>query len=86
MLDPYYFDNETVRKEDYCELLDSCVRAEAENFPDNALFQQYGAPPHTSHAARSLLADIFSQNWIGKYGPTNWPARSPDLAPLDFFL
>ncbi len=51
VLDPYYFDNETVRKEDYCELLDSYVRAEAENFPDNALFQQDGAPPHTSHAA-----------------------------------
>ena len=46
VLDPYYFDNETVRKEDYCELLDSYVRAEAENFPDNALFQQNDAP-HT---------------------------------------
>ncbi len=84
--DPYYFDNETARKQDYCELIDSYVRAEAENFPDNALFQQDGALPHTSHAARSLLADIFDQNWIGKYGPTNWPARSPDLTPIDFYL
>ncbi len=26
VLDPYYFDNETVREEDYCELLDTYVR------------------------------------------------------------
>ena len=24
--------------------------------------------------------------WIGKSGPIEWPARSPDLTPLDFFL
>lgn len=24
--------------------------------------------------------------WIGRYGPVRWPARSPDLTPLDFFL
>ncbi len=29
VLDSYYFDNETVGKKDYCELLDSYVRAEA---------------------------------------------------------
>ncbi len=86
VLDSYYFDNETVRKEYFCALLDSFVRAEAENYPDNALFQTNGAPPHISHAARSLLAHIFGQNWIGKYCSMNWPARSPDLTPLDFFL
>ena len=86
VLDPYYFNNETVRKEDYCQLLDTYVRDEAPNFPTNALFQQDGASPHTSHEARELLGDIFGENWIGKYGPQNWPARSPDLTPPDFFL
>ncbi len=38
VLDPYYFDNETVRKEDYCELLDTYVRNEPKNFPANAFF------------------------------------------------
>ncbi|EFN72314.1 hypothetical protein EAG_00021, partial [Camponotus floridanus] len=29
----------------------------------------------------------FEGRWIGRNGPTiNWPARSPDLTPLDFFL
>jgi hypothetical protein len=25
-------------------------------------------------------------HWIGRGGPVAWPARSPDLTPLDFFL
>ena len=24
--------------------------------------------------------------WIGRRGPVEWPARSPDLTPMDFFL
>ncbi len=84
MLDPYYFGNETVRKEDYCEFLDTYVRNEYEIFPANALFQHEGASPHTIHDTRDILRDIFEENWIGKYGPENWPARSPDITPTDF--
>ena len=28
----------------------------------------------------------FGDRWIGHHGPAPWPARSPDLNPLDFFL
>ena len=28
----------------------------------------------------------FPGKWIGRGGPVPWPARSPDLTPLDFFL
>ena len=27
-----------------------------------------------------------SKRWIGRGGPVAWPARSPDVTPLDFFL
>ena len=30
--------------------------------------------------------DGFGARWIGMSGPTAWPARSPDLTCLDFFL
>ncbi len=83
---PLLLHNEIVTKEDYCELLDSYFRSEAEHFSENTLIQQDGAPPQTNLAAISLLADIFGQNWIGKYRPSNWPARSPDLTPPDSFL
>jgi len=26
----------------------------------------------------------FPGRWIGRGGPQNWPARSPDLSPLDY--
>ena len=38
VLDPYYFDNETVIKQDYCQFLDTYVRQESQNFHRNALF------------------------------------------------
>ena len=28
----------------------------------------------------------FRDRWMGHLGPIPWPARSPDLNPLDFFL
>ena len=86
MLDLYYFNDETVRKEHCCELLNTYVRNERQNFPENALFQQYGAPAHTSRYARALLQQLLEENWMRKHGPVNWLPRSPDLTPPDFFL
>lgn len=45
-----------------------------------------GAPPHYGIQVRRWLDQQFPQRWIGRGGPTAWPARSPDLTPLDFFL
>ena len=30
--------------------------------------------------------ETFPGRWIGRRGPIEWPARSPDLTPPDFFL
>lgn len=49
-------------------------------------FQHDGAPPHYSIAVREHLHEAFPLRWIGRGGPVSWPARSPDLNPLDFFL
>uniref|UniRef100_A0A2R5LFM4 Putative transposable element n=1 Tax=Ornithodoros turicata TaxID=34597 RepID=A0A2R5LFM4_9ACAR len=49
-------------------------------------FQHDGAPAHSSSQARAYLDRAFPSRWIGRYGPVSWPARSPDLTPLDFFL
>ncbi|EZA61385.1 hypothetical protein X777_12292 [Ooceraea biroi] len=50
------------------------------------LFQHDGTPPHMSIQARRVLNASFERRWIGRGGPVSWPARSPDLTPLDFFL
>src|SRR5580765_6641648 len=49
-------------------------------------FQQDGAPPHYSRLVTEHLNLTFPGRWIGRGGPINWPARSPDLTPLDFYL
>lgn len=49
-------------------------------------FQQDGAPPHYAQPVRNYLDQIFANRWIGRRGTIEWPARSPDLTPLDFFL
>jgi hypothetical protein len=38
------------------------------------------------HIAREFLNNNYTNRWIGRRGPIAWPARSPDLNPLDFYL
>ena len=42
--------------------------------------------PQFGNAVRGHLTATFDARWIGNGGPTAWPARSPDLTCLDFFL
>jgi len=32
------------------------------------------------------LDATFPNRWIGRDGPTTWPARSPDITPFDLLL
>ncbi|KOC60757.1 hypothetical protein WH47_06903 [Habropoda laboriosa] len=34
--------------------------------------------------ARTVLDRMIKERWIGRRGTVRWPARSPDLTPLDF--
>ena len=45
-----------------------------------------GAPPHFSRDVINFLNYPFPGRWIGSGGPHNWPARSPDLSPLDYYV
>ncbi|GFT10696.1 uncharacterized protein TNCV_1943941 [Trichonephila clavipes] len=49
-------------------------------------FQQDGATCHTARATIDLLKDTFGDHPISRFGPVNWPPRSCDLTPLDYFL
>ena len=58
-----------------------------EPFEEGSLFfQQDGATPHTSKIACDYLRQIFPGKLISRRGDINWPARSPDLTPLDYWL
>ncbi|CAK9813757.1 hypothetical protein ANTPLA_LOCUS7964 [Anthophora plagiata] len=49
-------------------------------------FHHDGCPAHNALVARNVLDRIFPDRWIGRGARIYWPARSPDLTLLDFFL
>ncbi|GFT71414.1 DUF4817 domain-containing protein [Trichonephila clavipes] len=49
-------------------------------------FKQDGATCHTARATIDLLKDTLGDRLISRFGPVNWPPRSCDLTPLDYFL
>ncbi|GFX54838.1 DUF4817 domain-containing protein [Trichonephila clavipes] len=49
-------------------------------------FQQDSATCHTARATIDLLKDTFGDRLISRFVPMNWPPRSCDLTPLDYYL
>jgi len=49
-------------------------------------FQQDGATSHTACETMELLREKFPGRVISRNGDRNWPPRSCDLSPCDFFL
>ncbi|GFW75903.1 long-chain-fatty-acid--CoA ligase 5 [Trichonephila clavipes] len=49
-------------------------------------FQQDGATCHTARATINLFKDTCGDRLISRFGSVNWPPRSWDLTPLDYFL
>ncbi|KZC12021.1 hypothetical protein WN55_04042 [Dufourea novaeangliae] len=49
-------------------------------------FQQDSATCHTSRETMALLHETFPGRVVSRSGDQNWPPRSYDLTPLDFFL
>jgi hypothetical protein len=87
VIGPVFFDG-TVTGDNYLEMLRDVVvpqlRTKA-NF-DELYFQQDGAPPHYAKTVREYLHQVFPQHWFGRRGCIEWPPRSPDMTPMDFFF
>ena len=47
---------------------------------------QDGAPAHISVEVSTWMTQIFGRKIIALHHPYEWPPRSPDLTPCDFFL
>lgn len=88
VIGPIFFDR-PLNGERYLDLLmneiQPIVNELPDNFRENIIFQQDSAPYHTVAPVVNYLNQHFP-TWIGRNGTIPWPARSPDLTPLDFFL
>lgn len=93
LIGPLFIDG-NLNGETYLELLEDTVYPllidiveNDDRYQENQLmFQQDGAPPHYALLVREFLNRQFPEQWIGRRGAIEWPPRSPDLTPLDFFL
>lgn len=89
LIGPHFFDG-TLNGEKYRNFLDQTLPLLLDELPYalrlRMWFQQDGCPAHFSRQAREILDRNYNNKWIGRGGAVHWPARSPDLTPLDFFL
>lgn len=83
------YDN-NLNGERYVDILNSTVIDFLEDLPIaervTCWYQLDGAPAHCTNNVSVVLTDLFENRWLRRLGPWSWPARSPDLTPLDFFL
>lgn len=94
IIGPYFFEDArgrvlTVNSERYVKMLDDFLLPKLQNFPgynQRTWFQQDGATSHTSNVSLPRVREIFPGKLISRRGDINWPPRSPDLTPMDFFL
>ncbi|GFS98599.1 uncharacterized protein TNCV_2987311 [Trichonephila clavipes] len=89
---PYFFENDeghnvTVNGDRYRAMITNFFIPELNNHDVQELwFQQDGATCHTARATIDLLKYTLGDRLISRFGPVNWPPRSCDLTPLDYFL
>ncbi|GFV57123.1 uncharacterized protein TNCV_99561 [Trichonephila clavipes] len=92
IIGPYFFKNDeghnvAVNGDRYRAMITNFFIPELNNHDVQELwFQQDGATYHTARATIDLLKDTFGDRLISRFGPVNWPPRSCDLTPLDYFL
>jgi hypothetical protein len=53
---------------------------------ERIIYQQDGAPAHTTRAVLNFLNDRFGSNVVSRGCDVEWPPRSPDMTPADFWL
>lgn len=80
----------TLTAQRYVQLLQNEVEEFVDNLPlavaHNMYFQRDGVPADNAGVGATLLNELYSERWIGSYRLTRWPARSPVLTPIDFFI
>lgn len=89
---PFFFEDEsgnavTVNDERYPVMINQFFVPQLEAIVlDDKWFQQDGATCHTARETLIVLREFFPNRINSRFGDKNWPPRSCDLTPLDFWL
>ena len=89
---PFFFKNEqgaafTANGERYRAMLNEFLFPKIEEDDmDDIWFQQGRATCHTANVTIDVLRTVFENRIISRNSDDNWPPRSCDLTPLDYFL
>lgn len=92
IIGPYIFRNAegaavTVNGQRYRQMLNDFFFEKMREFEvDDMWFQQDGATCHTATESIDLLKQHFGNKVISRFGPKEWPPRSCDPTPLDYYL
>ena len=91
VIGPYFFEEGgatvTVTADRYVQMLETFLRPKLDDVDaEHVWFQQDGATAHTARRSLGVLREMFPGRLISLRGDVEWPARSPDLSPCDFFL
>lgn len=90
IIGPYFFQENgravTVNSDHYLTMLQEFFQPAFKAMQlQDTWFQQDGATSHTAHVTMNFLRQTFPGRLMSLRGDLKWPARSPDLAPCDFF-
>ena len=94
LLGPFFIEGNLDGISDYNLLIERVFPPLMANFRDQfdddhflrLWWVQDGAPAHTLLMVRDILMEMFQNRVIALHHDIEWPARSPDLTPCDFFL
>lgn len=92
VIDPFFFEDDdgkavTTKAARYQAMLQDFLWPRLRNIDiSEVYFQQDGAKAHTAQSTIDVIRTQFEERIISNRGPVNWPPRSCDLTPLDFFL
>lgn len=86
---PHFFDG-IVNGQVYLDFLENHLPLLLANVPLNIRQRMWllhdGAPVHHTRLIHNHLNTHFPGRWVGRGGPIEWPARSPELSKIDFFM
>lgn len=88
IIGPYFFES-YVNQDTYNNMLDNYfIPSLHQNklSTDEIWLMHDGASAHKAQEVQDSLNFYFPKKWMGKGGEIEWPARSPDLTPADFWL